>query len=188
MACFGMGIKVSKEEKTKLQDIVDLATYAVTVVNDMYSWPKEIKCHLETSGSNAPFNAVALLMRRGGCSEAEAFRVLREKQTELEERHLHLLDEIRAREGGRLPENQELYVLTAQNSVSGSELWSIYSERYPSKEELGQPEVECVDGAFRFNFLDFSLNDIEDDSTLRRGSPAVHVIYGTAQSINQPTT
>lgn len=31
---------------------------------------------------------------------------------------------------------------------------------------------------------DFSLDDIEDDSTLRRGSPAVHVIYGTAQSIN----
>lgn len=31
---------------------------------------------------------------------------------------------------------------------------------------------------------EFSLDDIEDDSTLRRGSPAVHVIYGTAQSIN----
>lgn len=150
MACFGMGIRVSKEEKTKLQDIVDLATYAVTVVNDMYSWPKEIKCHLETPGSNAPFNAVAVLMRHGGCSEAEAFRVLREKQTELEERHLHLLDELKAQEGGHLPENQGLYVLTAQHAVSGSELWSIYSERYPSKEELDQPEVECVDGVFRF--------------------------------------
>lgn len=150
MACFGMGIRVSKEEKTKLQDIVDLVTYAVTVVNDMYSWPKEIKCHLETPGSNAPFNAVAVLMRHGGCSEAEAFRVLREKQTELEERHLHLLDEIKAREGGHLPGNLELYVLTAQHAVSGSELWSIYSERYPSKEELDQPEVECVDGVFRF--------------------------------------
>lgn len=33
-------------------------------------------------------------------------------------------------------------------------------------------------------FPDSSLDDIEDDSTLRRGSPAVHVIYGTAQSIN----
>lgn len=32
--------------------------------------------------------------------------------------------------------------------------------------------------------LSISLDDIEDDSTLRRGSPAVHVIYGTAQSIN----
>lgn len=161
MACFGMGIRVSKEEKTKLQDIVDLATYAVTVVNDMYSWPKEIKCHLETPGSNAPFNAVAVLMRHGGCSETEAFRVLREKQTELEERHLHLLDELRAREGGLLPENQELYVLTAQNAVSGSELWSIYSERYPSKEELDQPEVECVDGVFRFRDLVLLSEDQE---------------------------
>lgn len=150
MACFGMGIRVSKEEKAKLQDVVDLATYAVTVVNDMYSWPKEIKCHLETPGSNAPFNAVAVLMRHSGCSEAEAFRVLREKQTELEERHIHLLDELKAREGGHLPGNQELYVLTAQHAVSGSELWSIFSKRYPSKQELGQPEVECVDGIFRF--------------------------------------
>lgn len=150
MACFGMGIRVSKEEKAKLQDVVDLATYAVTVVNDMYSWPKEIKCHLETPGSNAPFNAVAVLMRHNGCSEAEAFRVLRDKQTELEERHRHLLDEHKAREGGHLPGNQELYVLTAQHAVSGSELWSIFSKRYPSKEELGQPEVECVDGVFQF--------------------------------------
>lgn len=162
MACYGMGIRVSKDEKAKLQDIVDLATYAVTVVNDMYSWPKEIKCHLETPGSKAPFNAVALLMRHGGCSEAEAFRVLCEKQTELEERHLHLLDELRAREGGRLPENQELYVLTAQNAVSGSELWSIYSERYPSKEELGQPEVECVDGVFRFRNSVSSLSEDQE--------------------------
>ncbi|KAK7724753.1 hypothetical protein SLS63_008447 [Diaporthe eres] len=150
MACFGMGIRISKEEKSKLQEVVDLATYAVTLVNDMYSWPKEIKCHMDTPGSNAPFNAVAVLMRHGGCSEAEAFRVLREKQTELEERDIHLLHELKAREGGRLPGNQELYVLTAQHAVSGSELWSIFSKRYPSKEELGQREVECVDGMFRF--------------------------------------
>lgn len=28
------------------------------------------------------------------------------------------------------------------------------------------------------------LDDIEDDSTLRRGHPAAHVVYGTAQTIN----
>lgn len=41
-----------------------------------------------------------------------------------------------------------------------------------------------LESVLTFLLSEFSLDDIEDDSTLRRGSPAVHVIYGTAQSIN----
>lgn len=32
--------------------------------------------------------------------------------------------------------------------------------------------------------LDLRIDDIEDDSTLRRGAPVAHHIYGTAQTIN----
>ncbi|KAF0328721.1 hypothetical protein GQ607_004133 [Colletotrichum asianum] len=150
MVCFGMGLRISPSDKAKLRPVVDLANFAITVVNDLYSWPKEIKCHLETPGSELPFNAVAVLMRHGGYSEPEAFRILYAKQAELEAEHLRQLDALRAQEGGRLPENQELYVENAQRAVCGSELWSVYTRRYPSKADLQQPEVEFVDGAFRY--------------------------------------
>ncbi|KAK2052113.1 geranylgeranyl pyrophosphate synthase [Colletotrichum caudatum] len=151
MACFGTGINISHAEKEKLREATALAKHAITIVNDLYSWPKEIKCHLETPNSSPPFNAVAILMQHRGCSESEAFHILIEKQAELEEEHLRLVQVLRDQEGGRLPENQELYLANAQQAVSGSELWSIYTTRYPSKMDLEQPEVEFVDGKFRFN-------------------------------------
>ncbi|TDZ36980.1 Ophiobolin F synthase [Colletotrichum trifolii] len=163
MACFGTGLKISREEKDKLREVVDLATFAITVVNDLYSWPKEIKCHLETPGSNAPFNAVAILMRHGGHSEAEAFQILYDKQAELEEQHLRLLEKLRSQEGGSLPENQELYIANAQQAVSGSELWSIYTTRYPSKQDLQQPMIEFVDGTFKYAA---ELDALSEEETL----------------------
>lgn len=33
----------------------------------------------------------------------------------------------------------------------------------------------------------FRLDDIEDGSTLRRGKPATHAVYGQAQTINSAT-
>ncbi|CAN8101351.1 unnamed protein product [Discula destructiva] len=178
MACFGMGIKISPEDKSRLQDIFDLTMYAVTIVNDIYSWPKEIKCHLERPDSKAPFNAIAILMRHSGYSEAQALRVLREKQTELEERHLRLLEDLKVREGGHLSENQTLYVLTAQYAVSGSELWSIFTERYPSKEDLGQPEVEFVSDRFHYKELskdNCQYEDAKETPEIEKRSTALHV-------------
>lgn len=153
MACFAMGFKLSPQEREMIRDITDQAMYAVTVINDLYSWPKEIKCHLETPGSELPFNAVAILMRHSGCSETEAFRILRQKQGEFERRHVCLLDELKAqlqREGSEISENLDLYMQTMRAAASGSELWSIHTQRYPSKEDLGQSEVEYVDRRFSY--------------------------------------
>lgn len=165
-----MGFKLSHQEKEILRDITDLAMYSVTVINDLYSWPKEIKCHLERPGSELPFNAVAILMRHGGYSEMEAFRTLRQKQKQLEGRHLSLLHELKARmqhEGSGLSMNQDLFLQTMQAAASGSELWSIYTKRYPSKEDLGQPEVEFVDNEFKYknersNEVDATTVEIEE--------------------------
>ncbi|OLN87486.1 Fusicoccadiene synthase 2 [Colletotrichum chlorophyti] len=129
---------------------LDVTADMACFVNDLYSWPKENKCHLETPGSNPPFNAVAVLMRHGGYSESEAFQVLYDKQAELEEEHIRLLEALRQKEGRRLPENQELYIANAQQAVSGLELWSIFTTRYPSKADLQQAEVEFVDGKFGY--------------------------------------
>ncbi|POS72147.1 polyprenyl synthetase [Diaporthe helianthi] len=145
MSCFGMGITLTPSEKARLADLVDTAMFSTTMINDIHSWPKEVKHHIEHPGSEYPFNAVAVLMRHQGCSEAQAVRLLREKQASLQEQHLELLRRL-----GPLPEHQMLYVLAAQYAASGSEFWSIHVPRYPSKEDLNQPEVEFVDGVFRY--------------------------------------
>lgn len=146
MSCFGMGISLTPSEKAHLADLVDTAMFSTTMINDIHSWPKEIKHHIEHPGSEYPFNAVAILMRHQGCSEAEAVRLMRQKQASLQEQHLTLLRRL-----GPLPEHQMLYVLAAQYAASGSEFWSIHVPRYPSKEDLKQPEVEFVDGVFQYN-------------------------------------
>ncbi|CAN8100624.1 unnamed protein product [Discula destructiva] len=185
LACFAMGFKLSQQERDVIRDIEDQAMYAVTVINDLYSWPKEVKCHLETPGSERPFNAVAILMRHGGYSETEAFEVLRQKQSELEGRHMSLLTALRARlqrEGTTLSENQDLFLQTMQAAASGSELWSIHTQRYPSKEDLGQPEVEFVDNAFRYKVdgVDTASVYIEEQGALKLDALPIRLIQQPA--------
>ncbi|KAK1992112.1 polyprenyl synthetase [Colletotrichum falcatum] len=148
MSCFGMGIKLCADEKERLGEFVNTAMFSTTLINDLHSWPKEVKHHIEHPGSEYPFNAVAILMRHGGLSEAEAFVRLREKQAELQERHLALLRALEA--AGPVPESHMLYILAAQYAASGSEFWSVHVPRYPSKKDLAQPDVEFVDGTFRY--------------------------------------
>lgn len=64
MLCFGLGIRLKKEEKAKLSEIVNLVLYSSALINDSYSWPKEIKHHIEKEGSDKPFNAVCILMQQ----------------------------------------------------------------------------------------------------------------------------
>lgn len=148
MSCFGMGIKLFPQEKEELKIFLDTAMFSTTLINDFYSWPKEIKHNIETPGSERPFNAVAILMRHSGLSEKEAMQKLREKQIEIQENHLALLQKLESEK--EIPENHMLYILAAQYAASGSEFWSIHVPRYPSKEDLSQPEVEFVSGAFRY--------------------------------------
>ncbi|EFQ25311.1 polyprenyl synthetase [Colletotrichum graminicola] len=148
MSCFGMGIKLSADDKEKLSEFVNTAMFSTTLINDLHSWPKEVKHHIEHPGSEYPFNAVAILMRHGGLSEAEAFLRLREKQAELQERHLALLSALEA--AGPIPESHMLYILAAQYAASGSEFWSVHVPRYPSKKDLAQPDVEFVNGEFLY--------------------------------------
>ncbi|KAF5021009.1 hypothetical protein F66182_6940 [Fusarium sp. NRRL 66182] len=118
------------------------------LINSGLDWPKEVKHHIEHPGSEYPFNGVAILMRHQGCTEKEAMQKLRDKQIECQERHLELLRKLESEHAGRVPEDWRLYILAAQYAASGSEFWSIHVPRYPSKEDLQQPEIELVGGRF----------------------------------------
>ena len=149
MSCFGIGIRLTQAEKAKLSEIANTALYTAALINDCHSWPKELKYHLETQGSEIPFNAVCILMRQYKCSDTEAIQRLREKYVELQERHLLLVRELEQSEGV-ISDAHRKYIMAAQYAASGSEFWSIFAPRYPTKEDLAQPECLLVDNVFQW--------------------------------------
>ena len=149
MSCFGIGIRLTQAEKAKLSEIANTALYTAALINDCHSWPKELKHHLETQGSDIPFNAVCILMRQYKCSDTEAIERLREKYVELQERHLFLVRKLEQSEGV-ISDAHRKYIMAAQYAASGSEFWSIFAPRYPTKEELKQPECLLVDDVFQW--------------------------------------
>lgn len=156
MACFGLGIRLKKEEKAKFSEIINLALYAAALINDYHSWPKEIKHHIETEGSEAPFNAVSILMRQYTCSELEALAKLHWEYTEMQEKHLSLVKKLEQGEG-ELSDTYRKYIMAAQYTTSESEFWSIYYvPRYPTKADLNQTECALADGAFKCETVDIA--------------------------------
>src|SRR2546423_7632255 len=149
MSCFGIGIRLTQAEKAKLSEIANTALYTAALINDCHSWPKELKHHLETQGSEIAFNAVCILMRQYKCSDTEAIERLREKYMELQERHLFLVRKLEQSEGV-ISDAHRKYIMAAQYAASGSEFWSIFAPRYPTKEELKQPECLLVDDVFQW--------------------------------------
>ncbi|KAM5464534.1 geranylgeranyl pyrophosphate synthetase [Microsporum ferrugineum] len=152
MWCFGLGIHLTREEKAKYSEVVNLALTSAALVDDYYSWPKEIKHHIETKHSKEPLNAVSILMRQYNCSEPEALAKLREEYISLQEKHLALFQKIERDEG--LTETHRKYITAAQHAASGSEFCSIFTRRYPTKAGLNQPECVLVGGKFQYETAD----------------------------------
>ncbi|EEQ29904.1 geranylgeranyl pyrophosphate synthase [Microsporum canis CBS 113480] len=152
MWCFGLGIHLTREEKAKYSEVVNLALTSAALVDDYYSWPKEIKHHIEKKHSKEPLNAVSILMRQYNCSEPEALAKLREEYVFLQEKHLALLQKIERDEG--LTETHRKYITATQHAASGSEFWSIFARRYPTKAGLNQPECVLVGGEFQYETAD----------------------------------
>ncbi|KAL4790061.1 terpenoid synthase [Aspergillus venezuelensis] len=140
MSCFGMGVKLTKEEKEKLDPIVIAAHNSTTLINDYHSWPKEVMKYFNeiraTGNADLPVNA------------ASRQRV-QEEIIAQQESHLAMIQDLAGKEGP-LPEKYHMYFKAAQYTASGSEYWAAITTRYPTKDELDQPEVILVNGELKY--------------------------------------
>lgn len=173
MSCFGLAIHLTQAEKAKLSEIVNTALYTAALINDCHSWPKELKHHLDTQGSKIPFNAVCILMQQYECSDAEAVERLRETYVRLQERHLSLVKNLIQREGA-ISDVHRKYIMAAQYAASGSEFWSIFAPRYPTKKELNQPECVLVDDVFKWKHNLTNDNQDKISAVLVDKTVAIH--------------
>ncbi|KAL6232167.1 isoprenoid synthase domain-containing protein [Aspergillus navahoensis] len=149
MACFGMGLKLTPAEKDKLAPIINVGHHSTFLINDFWSWPKEVYKYFENSEPNLPVNAVCVMMQEHGCSEAEAQQRVKDEIVNQQKIHLRMIKELEEKEGP-LPQKYYMYFDAVQQTASGSEYWSSYSPRYPRKEDFSQPEIAIVDGQLHY--------------------------------------
>ncbi|KAK2734039.1 hypothetical protein FQN57_001874 [Myotisia sp. PD_48] len=184
MSCFGIGIRLTQAEKAKLSEVINTALYSAALMNDYYSWPKELKHHLETQGSEIPFSAVCILMRQYKCSDIEALEKLQDKYVELQEQHLLLVRRLEQSEGV-ISDSHRKYIMAAQYTASGAEFWSNSVPRYPTKEALKQPECLLVDGVFRWRYV-LASDHPEDKPVATNGVKISQVNETVAPGIPSP--
>lgn len=149
MACFGMGLKLTHAEKELLAPIINVGHHSTFLINDYWSWPKEVSKYFENSEPNLPPNAVCVFMQEFNCSEAEGQQRVRDEIVNQQRIHLDMIKEFEQKQGP-LPEKFHQYFAAVQQTASGSEYWSCYSPRYPRKEDLKQPEILIVDGKLKY--------------------------------------
>ncbi|KAL4998432.1 isoprenoid synthase domain-containing protein [Aspergillus recurvatus] len=149
MVCFGMGLKLTLAEKEKLAPIINVGHHSTFLINDFWSWPKEVYKYYENSEQNLPVNVVCIMMQEHGCSEAEAQQRVKDEIVNQQKIHLRMIKELEEKEGP-LPQKYYMYFDAVQQTASGSEYWSCYSPRYPRKEDLSQPEIVIVDGQLHY--------------------------------------
>ncbi|KAL4790963.1 isoprenoid synthase domain-containing protein [Aspergillus venezuelensis] len=148
MCCFGMGLKLTEVEKKKLDPIVNACHHSTVLINDYWSWPREVSKYLKEPAkgfAQLPLNAVCIMMQEHSCSEAEAQQKVLDEVVNHQQIHLRMIDEMEKQEGP-LCEKFRLYLSAVQHTASGFEYWNSHSTRYPKKHDYEQGECYLEDG------------------------------------------
>ena len=122
-------------------------------------------------------------MRQYQCSDIEALERLREKYVELQERHLFLVRKLEQEEEV-ISDAHRKYIMAAQYTTSGSDFWSTFTPRYPTKEDLKQPECLLVDNVFQWKHT--LNNSHQEDNSAVPVNRAVTTNYVRSLQVNGP--
>ncbi|KAB8209437.1 isoprenoid synthase domain-containing protein [Aspergillus parasiticus] len=123
------GQQVSPQEIDSVSYFVDKFLLSVSLLNDLYGFPKEFEEHHSAGNMDTIGNAMALLMSGYGYNEDEAANILKREITELEER---ALEEFHAWRSSDVTKSPSLvsYVFTVMTMAGGCNYWMSHSERY----------------------------------------------------------
>ncbi|RJE25610.1 geranyl-geranyl pyrophosphate [Aspergillus sclerotialis] len=277
---WGSGIYLTAEEERVAAPMSYVAYAALSLTNDLFSWEKEYKSHIENHGNVPLVNAVHIIQISQNLTQSAAQAVIRTEIRVHEQRYAQLSEEYKA-----TPHPSESIIRwlnLLEDSIAGNFVWSLRVPRYreidrnpyhdhlnafgneavrvlmpplqilgsatndgdnntddshplgnalSGKDFLTGPPMsdglndELVLSAYTYinalpsknvrqilisslnswyrvpeksllvietvtNFLhnaSLLLDDIQDGSSLRRGKPAAHQIFGVAQTINTAT-
>ncbi|KAJ5624352.1 isoprenoid synthase domain-containing protein [Penicillium lagena] len=193
---FGMGILLTEEEEKRVAAIVKPCFAALGLANDYYSFHIEWDEFQQTDDSDAATmtNAVWLYMKWENISIHEAKEKVRQVVCDYEIQFQQRMGDFIANKELCSPKLHE-YLRALAFQIPGNIVWSLRCPRY-HPELCAEGETLLQVGAEdqksmnieqeRENLVANSerLDDIEDSSPLRRGSPATHTVFGPASTIN----
>jgi hypothetical protein len=143
MLTFGMGLTVPPHELETCMQLARPGYYAISLVNDLYSWRKE-RVEAELAGQDYVFNAIWVVMEERGCSEEAAVKICREKVRRYIEEFEVAVEGAKSEMGmgGGLSVDTLRYLEAVRLSYVGNLVWSIYCPRYHGRDEEGVKKEE----------------------------------------------
>lgn len=120
---------VLDEERVSVQHIFSSGALAASLLNDLYSFPREFDDHLKAGTLDMIHNAMAVLMSGYGYTEEEATNILRQEISAAEK---DIMDKYSAWERSSAPKSERLrqYVVYSILALGGIIYWMSHSQRY----------------------------------------------------------
>ncbi|KAF4966447.1 hypothetical protein FZEAL_10654 [Fusarium zealandicum] len=143
LARWAMDITLPPDEKQWLRELGHNASAQIVLVNDLFSWEKEVLEARDCEGKIGGylFNAIAIVMEEQGISEQAARVFLARKVQDVENNHFRLVAE-RAKTGKPIPPDVLRYIDCLEDMCAGNEAWSRITARYYVKDGKRQKPTE----------------------------------------------
>ncbi|KAK8133580.1 hypothetical protein PG984_005592 [Apiospora sp. TS-2023a] len=141
LLCFAMDLPLTADDKEKTLPITWAAYGAWVLVNDYFSWDKELLAHKASGGTGVIANAVFLYARWHSIGYEEARKMVREEIMAYEENYVRLKDEFLVANGGAVSDNILRWFNLMDMTTSGNFAWSMTTARYHSSVEDAYPAL-----------------------------------------------
>lgn len=126
MLSFGLALTIPASEVEMCMRLARPGYEAISLVNNIYSWPKE-RVDAQEAGQDYVFNAVWVVMKEQGCDEETALRVCRGSTQQLFKQSEDIVE---SSKDSDLSLQSQRYLKAVGQSHVGNLVWSIYCPRY----------------------------------------------------------
>lgn len=121
-----MALTIPAAELDSCMALARPAYAAISLTNDLYSWPKEY-ADAQKAGQDYVFNAIWVIMRERNCSEQQAINICKDEIKRHFTDYERILDSPQAL---ALSHDTRVYLQAVKLSHVGNLVWSIYCPRY----------------------------------------------------------
>ncbi|KAF7188102.1 Ophiobolin F synthase [Pseudocercospora fuligena] len=163
LLCFSLDFILTKKEEQELDEITTAAYSAWVLVNDYFSWEKELINHESNGSTGVIVSAVFLFMRWHSVDATEAKRLLRSEIIAREEEFARLINDFKKR--GGVTARQQRWFELLELVTAGNFAWSMTTARYDLNGEDAYPTLRS-----KHQKKD-SVVDLDDHGAKRTDSP-----------------
>ncbi|TPR10450.1 FAD binding domain family protein [Aspergillus niger] len=173
-------LHISESEQASVASLIKLGSLITGLANDYESFYRDFEEHATSGSLDVIPNAMAVLMANYDYTEEEANNILRREILSLERQFLTNYDDWKASPAFKSADLRA-YMALWVTSVGGTCYAQAISPRYHGLKLKTTAEDRAQ------LLMPARIDDIEDDSMLRRGKLAVYVVFGKAQTVNSAT-